>query len=163
MGPPNSRLQNRNFSLKTTHGYLSHFIHCLDHRVSLYMVTAELQRRMQAMTMRCYCKILCISYKDHVTNEKVRAKTQQAIGPHKDLTIIRDANCSGMVMFPVHQVWPKPSFKAQWKGKDDKTDRGRDGKTPSGNRQAWSSPSPRGQQRNREKWSKLVVKSSVVP
>ena len=25
----------------------------------------------------------------------------------------RDANCSGMVMFPVHQVWPKPSYKAQ--------------------------------------------------
>ena len=25
----------------------------------------------------------------------------------------RDANCSGMVVFPVHQVWPKPSCKAQ--------------------------------------------------
>ena len=24
-----------------------------------------------------------------------------------------DANCSGMVMSPVHQVWPKPSCKAQ--------------------------------------------------
>ena len=32
--------------------------------------------------------ILRISYKDHVTNEKVRAKIQQAIGPHKDLLII---------------------------------------------------------------------------
>ena len=29
--------------------------------------------------------ILNISYKDHVTNEEVRAKIQQAIGPHKDL------------------------------------------------------------------------------
>ena len=28
-----------------------------------------------------------------------------------------------MVMFPVHQVWPKPSCKAQWKGKEDKADR----------------------------------------
>ena len=35
--------------------------------------------------MRCYRKILCISYKDHVTNEEVRAKIQQAIGPHEDL------------------------------------------------------------------------------
>ena len=26
-----------------------------------------------------------ISYKDHVTNEEVRAKIQQAIGPHDDL------------------------------------------------------------------------------
>ena len=41
------------------------------------------------MEMRCYRKILSISYKDHVTNEEVRAKIQQAIGPHKDLTIIK--------------------------------------------------------------------------
>ena len=37
------------------------------------------------MEMRCYRKILQISYKDHVTNEEVRVKMQQAIGPHKDL------------------------------------------------------------------------------
>ena len=49
----------------------------------------ELQRRIQAMEMRCYCKILCISYKDHVTNKEVRAKIQQAIGPHEDLTIVK--------------------------------------------------------------------------
>ena len=35
--------------------------------------------------MRCYRKILHISHKDHVTNEEVRAKIQQAIGPHADL------------------------------------------------------------------------------
>ena len=29
-----------------------------------------------------------ISYKDHVTNEEVRAKIQQAIGPHEDLLTI---------------------------------------------------------------------------
>ena len=37
-------------------------------------LTAELQRRIQAMEMRCYRKILHISYKEHVTNEEVRAK-----------------------------------------------------------------------------------------
>ena len=37
------------------------------------------------MEMRCYRKILHISYKDHVTNEEVRAKIQQAIGPYDDL------------------------------------------------------------------------------
>ena len=51
-------------------------------------LTAELKRRIQAMEMRCYRKILRISYKDHVTNEKVRAKIQQAIGPHEDLLTI---------------------------------------------------------------------------
>ena len=40
------------------------------------------------MEMRCYRKLLCISYKDHATNEEVRAKIQLAIGPHEDLLII---------------------------------------------------------------------------
>ena len=38
--------------------------------------------------MRCYRKILHTSYRDHVTNEEVRAKNQQAIGPHGDLLTI---------------------------------------------------------------------------
>ena len=50
--------------------------------------TAELQRRIQAMEMRYFRKILRISYKDHVTNEEVRAKIQQEIGPHEDLLTI---------------------------------------------------------------------------
>ena len=65
-----------------------------------WTLTAELQRRMQAIEMRCYCKILHISYKDHVTNEQVRAKIQQAIGPHKDLLTIvkrRKLQCYGHV------------------------------------------------------------------
>ena len=40
------------------------------------------------MEMRCYSKILRISYTDHVANEEVRAKIQQAIGPHEDLLTI---------------------------------------------------------------------------
>ena len=44
----------------------------------------------QAMEMRCYLKILHISYNDHVTNEEVLAKIQQATGPYEDLlTIVR--------------------------------------------------------------------------
>ena len=42
------------------------------------------------MEMRYYRKILRISYEDHVTNEEVdRAKIQQAIGPHENLTIVK--------------------------------------------------------------------------
>ena len=40
------------------------------------------------MEIRCYRKILCLSYNDHATNEDVCAKIQQAIGPHEDLLII---------------------------------------------------------------------------
>ena len=53
-----------------------------------WTLTAELQRRIQVMEMRCHRKILLISYKDHVTNEGVRAKIQQAVGPHEDLLTI---------------------------------------------------------------------------
>ena len=50
-----------------------------------WTLTGELQRRIQAMEMRCYRKILHMSYKDHVANEEVRAKIQQAIGPCEKL------------------------------------------------------------------------------
>ena len=79
-----------------------------------WTLTEELQKRVQAMETRCYRKILCISYKDHVTNEEVRPKIQQAIGPHEDLlTIVKRRKLQRMVMSLVHQVWPKPSCKAQ--------------------------------------------------
>ena len=51
-------------------------------------LTAEPQRRIQSVEMRCYRKIPRISYKDYVTNEEVHAKIQQAIGPHEDLLTI---------------------------------------------------------------------------
>ena len=55
-----------------------------------WTLTTELQRRIQAMERRCYCKMLHISYKDCVTNGEVRAKIQQAIGPQEDhLTIVK--------------------------------------------------------------------------
>ena len=38
------------------------------------------------MEMRCYRKILHISYKDHVTNEE--DLVQQAIRPHEDLLTV---------------------------------------------------------------------------
>ena len=40
------------------------------------------------MRLMHHRKILHISYKDHVANEEVRAKIQQATGPHEDLLTI---------------------------------------------------------------------------
>ena len=54
-----------------------------------WTITVEFQRRIQTMEMRYYRKILRISHKDHVTNEEVRAKIKQAIGPHEDQTIVK--------------------------------------------------------------------------
>ena len=64
------------------------------------------------MEMRCYGKLLRISYIDHFTNKEVRAKIQQAIGPHEDfLTIVKRRKLQWYG--PVHQIWPKPFCKAQ--------------------------------------------------
>ena len=56
-------------------------MHSLVASIFLYVceswtLIAELKRRIQATEMRCYRKILCISYKDLVTNKEVRAKIQ---------------------------------------------------------------------------------------
>ena len=48
-------------------------------------LAAELEKRMQAFEMRCYRRLLNISYKDHVTNEEVRRKIQAAIGEYEEL------------------------------------------------------------------------------
>ena len=50
-----------------------------------WTLTTELERRIQALEMRCYRRLLNISYNDHVTNEEVRNRIQNAIGVHDDL------------------------------------------------------------------------------
>ena len=50
-----------------------------------WTLTAELEKRTQAFEMRCYWRLLNISYKDHVTNEEVRKKIQAAIGEYDEL------------------------------------------------------------------------------
>ena len=100
-------------------------------------LTAELQRRIQAMEMRCYRKILHISYKDHVTSEEVCAKIQQAIGPHEDLlTIVNRGKLQWYGHVSRSSGLAKTILQGTVKGEEDKADRGRGGKTTSGNGQA---------------------------
>ena len=54
-----------------------------------WTLTAEIERRIQALEMRCYRRLLNISYNDHVTNEEVRNRIQNAIGVHDDLTKVK--------------------------------------------------------------------------
>ena len=55
-----------------------------------WTLTAELEKRMQAFEMRCYRRLLNISYKDHVTNDEVRRKIQAAIGEYGEfLTLVK--------------------------------------------------------------------------
>ena len=49
-----------------------------------WTLTSELERRISALEMRCYRKILNITYIDHVTNETVRAIVTEAAGPQEE-------------------------------------------------------------------------------
>ena len=50
-----------------------------------WTLTTELEKRMQAFEMTCYQRLLNVSYKDHVSNEKVRRKIQASIGEYDEL------------------------------------------------------------------------------
>ena len=53
----------------------------------IWTLTAEVE--IQALEMRCYRRLLNISYKDHVTNEEVRNRIQKKTGVHDDLTMVK--------------------------------------------------------------------------
>ena len=100
------------------------------------------------MEIKCYRKLLRISYKDHVTNEEVCAKIQQAIGPHEDLlTIVKRRKLQWYRHVSRSSDLAKTILQGTVKGEEDKADRKRGGKTASGNGQSWSLPSPRGRRR----------------
>ena len=127
-----------------------------------WTLTAELQRRIQAMEMRCYRKILRISYKDRVTNEEVRAKNQQAIGPHEDLlTIVKRRKLQWYRHVSRSSGLTKTSLQGTVKGGSRQ---GRQRKRWEDNIREWTGLEFAKSQRAVEvgkKWRKLVAKSSV--
>ena len=114
--------------------------------------------------MRCYRKILRISYKDHVTNEEARAKIQWAIGPHEDrLTIIKRCKLQWYGHVSHSSGLAKTILQSTVKGGRRKS---RQRKRWEDNIRKWTGLEFAVSQRvveNREKWKKLVAKSFVVP
>ena len=129
-----------------------------------WTLTAELQRRIQAMKMTCYCKILRISYRDHVTTEEVRAKIQQAIGPHENLlTIVKRRKLQWYDHVSRSSGLAKTILQGTVKGGRRQ---GRQRKRWEDNIREWTGLEFGKSQRaveNRGKWRKLVAKSSVLP
>ena len=115
------------------------------------------------MEMRCYRKILRISYKDHVTNEEVRANIQQAIGPHEDLlTIVKRRKLQWYGHVSRSSGLAKTILQGTVK---EGRRQGRQRKRWEINIREWTGLEFGKSQRaveNREKRSKLVAKSSVV-
>ena len=107
--------------------------------------------------------ILRISYKDHVTNEKVRAKIQQAIGPHEDLTFVKRRKLQWYGHVSRSSGLAKTILQGTVKGGRRQ---GRQRKRCEDKIREWTGLEFGKSQKaveNREKWRKLVVKSSVVP
>ena len=129
-----------------------------------WTLTAELQRRIQTMEMRCYHKILSISYRDRVTKEEVRAKIQQAIRPDKDLlTFVKRRKLLWYGHVSRSSGLAKTILQGTLKGGRR---RGRQRKRQEDNIREWTGlefGKSQGAVENREKWKKLVAKSSVVP
>ena len=129
-----------------------------------WTLTAEIERRIQALEMRCYRRLLNISYKDHVTNEEVRSRIQSAIGVHDDLlTMVKKrklrwyghiSRSSGMAM-TILQGTVKGARR-----------RGRQKKRWEDNIKEWTGmgfgDSLRAAE-DREGWKGIVAASSVVP
>ena len=131
-----------------------------------WTLTTELKRRiqLQAMEMRCYCKILCSSYKDYVTNKEVHAKIQQAIGSNKDLlTIVKRrklqwdghvSRLSGLAKTILQGTVKRGRRQGRQRKRWEDNIREQTGLEFGKSQRAVES---------REKWRKMVVKSSVVP
>ena len=114
--------------------------------------------------MRCYRKILRISYKDHVSNEEVRAKIQWAIEPHEDLlTIVKRRKLRWYGHVSRSSGLAETILQGTVKGGRRQ---GRQKKRWEDNIREWTGLEfgrSQGAVENREKWRKLIAKSSVVP
>ena len=112
--------------------------------------------------MSCYHKVLCISYKDHVTNKEVCAMIQQATGPHEDLlTIVKRRKLQWYGHVSCSSGLAKAILQGTVKGGRRQ---GRQRKRWEDDIKKWTGLEIKSQRavENREKWRKLVVKSSVL-
>ena len=129
-----------------------------------WTLTAEIERRIQTYEMRCFRKLLDISYRDHITNEEVKARIGNAIGPYEDLlTSVKRrkmkwyghvTRSSGLAKTILHGTIQEGRR------------RGRQRKRWEDNIKEWTGlewNTILRKAESYEEWRKLVVKSTVVP
>ena len=103
-----------------------------------WTLTAEIESRIQALEMRCYRRLLNISYKVHVTNEEVRNRIQNAIGVHDDLlTMVKKRKLRWYGHISRSSGMAKTILQGTVKGKRRRGNRRRDGKITSRNGREW--------------------------
>ena len=127
-------------------------------------MTAELQRRIQAMDMRCYARYYTSHTKTMLPTRKSVPRSSRAIGPHEDLLMIvkrRKLQWYGHVSRSSGPA--KTILRGTVKGGRRQ---GRQRKRREDNIREWTDLEFGRSQRaveNREEWRKLVARSSVVP
>ena len=129
-----------------------------------WTITTDIERRMQALEMRCFRKLLSILYRDHITNEEVKARIGNAIGPYEDLlTTVKRPKLKWFG----HVTRSSGLAKTILQGTVQRgRRRGRQRKRWEDNIKEWTGLEWNIMLRkteNREEWRKLVVKSTVVP
>ena len=128
-----------------------------------WALTAELEKRTQTFEMRCYRRLLGISYKDHVSNEEVRRKIQAAIGEYDEpLTLFKERKPRWFDNVSRSFSLAKTILQGTVKGKRR---RGRQKKRWRDNIKEWTgvdfASSTRAAE-NRKRWKGIVANSSVV-
>ena len=108
-------------------------------------------------------KLLGFSYKDHITNEEVKARIGNAVGPHEDLTSMKRRKLKWFG----HVTRSSGLAKTVLQGTvQRRRRRGRQRKRWEDNIKEWTGLEWNillRKAENREEWRKLVVKSTVVP
>ena len=129
-----------------------------------WTLTAEIERRIQALEMRCYRRLLNISFKDHVTNEEVRNRIQNAIGVYDDLlTMVKKRKLRWYGHISRSSGMAKTILQGTVKGARR---RGRRKKRWEDNIKEWTGMGFGDSLRaakDREGWKGIVAASSVVP
>ena len=111
-----------------------------------WTLTAELEKKTQAFEMRCYRRLLNISYKDHFINEEVRKKIQAAIGKYNELlTLVKKRKLRWFDHVSRSSGLAKTILQGTVKEKEKEVDRRRGGKTISKSGQEWTLPAQLGQ------------------
>ena len=103
-----------------------------------WTLTDDLEKRIQAIEMRCFRKILGITYKDHVTNKEVRNRMTQATEPHEDLlATVKKRKLKWYSVVSRSSGFANQPCKAQCNETGKEIGKRKHGKTASENGQAW--------------------------
>ena len=129
-----------------------------------WTLAADIERRIQAMEMRCFRKLLGILYRDQITTKEVKARIENATGPYEDLlTSVKRIK----LRWHGHVTRSSGLTKTVLQGTvQGGRRRGRQRKRWEDNNKVWTGLPWNIMLRKaetREEWRKLVVQSPVVP